>query len=64
MWRQTSPAISPRLSNNQGGNTLGVTTNVQATQGVATFDDLTINTAGTGYNFVLSSARSFSPDRV
>jgi hypothetical protein len=48
-------AVKVALANNPGGATLGGTTTVNAVSGVATFNNLTLNVAGTGYTLKASS---------
>ncbi len=50
-----SGGVSVALSNNPGGATLGGTLTATARSGVATFSDLTLNQAGTGYTLQVSS---------
>ncbi len=47
--------VSLSLGNNPGGGTLSGTTTVNATNGVATFPDLALNTAARGYRLVAST---------
>ena len=47
--------VTVALGSNTAGATLGGTTTVNATAGVATFSGLTVNKAGTGYTLVASS---------
>ena len=49
-----SGTVTMVLSNNPGGATLGGTLSVMAQSGVATFSDLTLNKAGTGYTLLVS----------
>ena len=48
--------VSVAIGTNPGTATLGGTTTVKAVAGLATFSDLTINHAGTGYTLVFSSS--------
>ncbi|WP_224363257.1 S8 family serine peptidase [Hyalangium versicolor] len=50
-----SPSISLALGNNPGGSTLSGTTTVTAINGVATFNNLSLNKVGAGYTLVASS---------
>lgn len=53
-------SVTLSLSNNPGGSTLSGTTTVQAVNGVATFQDISLDRPGSGY--VLTAAASgFSP---
>src|SRR5262249_54772074 len=45
----SSAAVTMALANNPTGATLGGTTTVHAIKGVATFSNLTVTVAGTGY---------------
>ena len=47
--------VTVALGANPGGATLSGTTTVKAVAGVATFSDLRLNRAGTGYTFVFAS---------
>jgi hypothetical protein len=49
-------SISIALSTNPGGATLGGTTTVAALDGIATFSNLSLDRAGTGYTLAASSA--------
>ena len=49
------------IGNNPGGATLSGTTTVNAINGLATFDNLTLDKAGTAYTLVASSA-GLKPD--
>ena len=51
----SSASISVALATNPSGGTLGGTTTVSAAGGVATFANLSIDRAGTGYTLVASS---------
>jgi hypothetical protein len=57
----TSSSASVSLSLRPTGPTLGGTTTVAAVNGVATFSDLTITKAGTGYTLIATSG-SLAPD--
>ncbi|HJR54260.1 MAG TPA: invasin domain 3-containing protein [Gemmatimonadota bacterium] len=48
--------ITIAIGNNPGGGTLSGTTTVQAVLGVATFNDLMIDAAGSGYTLVASAS--------
>jgi hypothetical protein len=48
-------SVTVALSSNPGGATLGGTLIVTAQDGVATFSDLTLNKAGTGYTLLVSA---------
>ena len=48
--------VTVALANNPGGATLGGTLTVTAQDGVATFSDLTLNKAGTGYTLLVSAS--------
>ena len=48
--------VTVALAVNPGGGTLGGTLSVTATNGVATFSDLTLNKTGTGYTLVLTGS--------
>jgi hypothetical protein len=48
--------VTVALAANPGGATLGGTTTVNAMNGGATFSNLTLNKAGVGYTFVVTSA--------
>jgi hypothetical protein len=48
-------SVSLALGANPGGGTLSGTTTVTAVAGVATFNDLSLNAAGTGYTLVASA---------
>jgi uncharacterized protein (TIGR03382 family) len=48
-------SITIALGNNPGGSTLSGTTTVNAVNGVATFNNLSLNKTGTGYTLVASS---------
>jgi hypothetical protein len=50
-----SNTVSVAFANNPTGATLGGTLSVSASQGVATFSNLTINEVGNGYTLVFSS---------
>jgi alpha-tubulin suppressor-like RCC1 family protein len=50
-----SNAVTLAIGTNPGGGTLGGTTTVNATDGVATFSNLFINAAATGYDLTASS---------
>ena len=52
-----SGSVSIALKNNPTGATLGGTLSVTAVNGVAVFDDLTLNTLGNGYSFVVTSSK-------
>lgn len=52
----SSAPISMSLATNPGSGTLSGTTTQTASSGVATFDDLSINQPGTGYELLASSA--------
>jgi len=52
---QSSMSITLALSTNPSGGTLSGTRTVAANNGVATFDDLSINRAGTGYTLRASA---------
>jgi len=47
--------VTIAIGNNAGGATLGGTTNQSVVSGVATFADLTLDAAGTGYTLVASA---------
>src|SRR5262249_50160021 len=47
----STASVSVALANNPGAATLSGTTTVQAVNGVATFSNLSLNKAGTGYTF-------------
>jgi hypothetical protein len=51
-----SSTVSVALANNPTGATLGGTLSVSASQGVATFSNLTINKTGSGYTLKVSSS--------
>src|SRR5437870_11392370 len=53
-------SVTVALGNNSGGSTLSGTTTVAAVNGVATFVDLSLNKAGTGYTLT-ASASGFAP---
>src|SRR5207245_6388329 len=53
-------SVTVALGNNSGGSTLSGTTTVAAVNGVATFVDLSLNKAGTGYTLT-ASASGFTP---
>jgi hypothetical protein len=46
--------VSIAIGDNPGGSTLGGTADVAATAGLATFGDLTLDIAGTGYTLTAS----------
>jgi hypothetical protein len=48
-------AVTLTLGANPGGATLGGTTTVAAVNGIATFSDLTLDKAGTGYTLIATS---------
>ena len=52
-----SGSVTVALGTNPGGSTLGGTLTVTAVDGVATFDDLTLNNPGTGYTLKVSATR-------
>src|SRR6266545_4959752 len=52
----SSAAITIAIGNNAGGGALSGTTTANAVNGVATFSNLSINAAGTGYTLAASSA--------
>ncbi|HEX3134100.1 MAG TPA: chitobiase/beta-hexosaminidase C-terminal domain-containing protein, partial [Planctomycetota bacterium] len=52
----SSAAVTIALGNNPGSATLGGTTTVTAMNGVATFNSLSLNNAGTGYTVTASSS--------
>lgn len=52
----STASISMAIGTNPGGGILSGTLSVAAVAGVATFSDLSINAAGTGYTLVASSA--------
>jgi len=52
----STAAITLALSNNPTGAVLGGTIPISAVGGIATFSDLTVSKAGTGYTLVASSA--------
>jgi hypothetical protein len=49
-------AVTVSLGNNPGGGFLGGTRTVGAVNGVASFGDLTVSSAGTGYTLVASAS--------
>jgi hypothetical protein len=51
-----SKTVSVAFANNPAGATLGGTLSVAASQGVASFANLTINKVGTGYTLRVSSS--------
>jgi hypothetical protein len=51
----SSATVTLTLGANPGGATLGGTTSVAAVNGIATFSNLTLNKAGTGYTLVAAS---------
>ena len=52
--------VSLAIGTNPGAGTLGGTSSVTVSSGVATFPDLSIDKAGTGYTLVASSSPSYS----
>src|SRR5262249_52118704 len=50
-----SPDVSVSIQDNPGGGALNGTNTAAAAAGVATFDDLSIDQAGTGYTLVASA---------
>src|SRR5687768_3272331 len=53
--RTAAPTMTIAIGANSGNATLTGTTTISAVNGVATFSDLRINNAGTGYTLVVSS---------
>jgi hypothetical protein len=52
----SSRNVSLAIANNAAGGTLSGTTTVAAVNGIATFNNLSINKAGTGYTLIASSS--------
>jgi hypothetical protein len=52
----SSASVSLALATNPGGGTLGGTLTAKAVNGVATFNDLSLTRAGSGYSLAASSA--------
>ncbi len=52
----SSASITIAIGNNPGGSTLGGTVTVNAVNGVATFNNLTLDKVGTGYTLTAASA--------
>ncbi|MEZ5991269.1 MAG: hypothetical protein R3E76_02825 [Planctomycetota bacterium] len=51
----STASVTLAINNNPGGATLGGTTTVAATSGLATFSDITLDAAGTGYTLDATS---------
>lgn len=54
--QSATTSITVAIGTNRSGGTLSGTTTVSAVNGVATFGDLSIDKAGTGYRFIASAA--------
>ena len=57
-------SVTIAIGANPGSGTLGGTLTVAAVNGVATFSDLSINKAGTGYTLTAADASLTAPHRA